>query len=396
MYVGSKERKFTFRYLRKNNLCPIKYLKICGETGEQVEFKDLVKGYEYQKGKFGICRKEQKLKLKIMKTKININNLPKSKFPSEVKPMFAKLVSEPFDREGWLFEIKWDGYRAISYIQNQNVTLCSRNNKPFENFPEIIESLKLLPFDAVLDGEIVALDKNGKADFQLLQNYLRTGKGILVYYVFDVLFFKDFDLMNFPLVERKKFLKEILPDLPNLRISEHIEKQGRALFETMKKNGIEGIMAKKIPSPYRPGERTGDWLKIKTHNEQEAVIVGFTKPRGSRKKIGSLVLGIYDDDGNLVNIGNVGSGFDEKMLASLYEELKKYQVAKSPLVSEPKLGVPVTWVRPELVCQVKFVEWTADGHLRQPVFLGLREDKKPKEVKWERAEKNFRQAEKEN
>ena len=300
--------------------------------------------------------------------------------------MLATLVREPFDRVGWLFEIKWDGYRALAELRGGRVTLYSRNLKSLnQRFAPVVNSLKKLPFNALLDGEIVTVDDNGRADFQLLQNYIRTGKGKLVYYVFDILHFRDRDLMQLPLRIRKDILSQVLPSrppLPHIRISEHVQDNGISLFKAVSENNIEGIVAKNGAGLYYPGERVSEWLKVKTTMQQEAVIGGFTAPRGDRKSFGALLLGVYVG-GSLVYIGLAGSGFSNERLKEIRARLDPIATGKSPFKTEPKIPINVIWVEPKLVCEVRFSEWTAEGLMRHPVFIGLREDKDPRSVRRE-------------
>ena len=313
----------------------------------------------------------------------------KTDMPPKISPMLATLIEKPFDREGWFFEIKWDGYRAISEVIKNNVRLYSRNGNVLnDKFPEIVHPLEKLSFDAVLDGEIVALDNEGRASFQLLQNHLRTGEGLLAYYVFDVLYLNGHDLRNIPLRRRKHILSQMLPDLPNIRVSEFIEEKGISFFRAVQENGVEGIMAKNGASTYQSGARSREWLKIKNTLSQEAVIGGFTAPRGGRKHLGSLLLGVYDGR-DLVYIGRSGGGFAEDELSRMHAKLKLLITETSPFPSPPKTDTPATWVKPELVCEVRFSEWTDEGLMRHPVFLGLREDIPPFDVKRETPEKEI-------
>ena len=294
-------------------------------------------------------------------------------------PMLATLIDKPFDDKEWIFEIKWDGYRALAE-KGKEVHLVSRNQKLFKQFPGINEELKKIPGTWIIDGEVVVLDKKGRSDFQLLQNYQRRKVRHPVYYVFDILSYQGRDLRHLTLVERRKILKELLKQvrLKSVRFSKSIEGKGKAFFSQAKKKGLEGIMAKKKESLYR-SVRTREWLKIKTGMRQEVVIGGFTKPQGSRAYLGALLVGVYKK-GKLVYAGHVGGGFNREGLKEMYEKLKKITVSKSPFAIEPHPNTPVTWVRPKLVCEVKFAEWTEDGMLRQPVFIGIRVDKSPKQV----------------
>ena len=316
---------------------------------------------------------------------VNLTGAPKAPVPASIEPMKATLIDAPFDRDGWLFEIKWDGYRAIAEKSGDRVRLYSRNDKTMnEQFKPIVDALARLPFDGVLDGEIVVLDKSGRADFQLLQNYLRSGKGSLVYYVFDILYYMGHDLMGLPLARRKAVLRQVLPALPHLKLSDYVEEDGTGLFAAARQNGVEGIVAKDAKSPYRPGYRGREWLKVKATLTQEAVIGGFTRPRGGRKGFGSLVLGAYEDGRRLAYIGHSGGGFTEGQLEELHARLQGLTVRESPFAAPPPAsGTAVTWVEPRLVCEIEFSGWTDDGLMRQPVFLGLREDIDPADVRRE-------------
>jgi bifunctional non-homologous end joining protein LigD len=308
-----------------------------------------------------------------------ISGATKSKMPLFVKPMLAKTAKDPFNRENWIFEFKWDGYRVIARKQNK-IDLFSRNGKKFnETFFSIIESLEKIKQEFIFDGEVIAVDKSGKTDFQLLQNYFTARNGILIYYVFDLLFWEGIDFRDVQLKDRKSILARILPKLPNVRISEHIENEGEKLFESAKRNKFEGIIAKNLNSKYRAGFRSDDWLKIRAILTQEAIICGFTMPRGGRKKFGALILGVYDAQ-KLTYAGHVGTGFDDHMLDFLFSKLHPLVTIRSPFEKNPKTNMPVTWVKPEIVCQIKYTEWTKDGSMRHPVFLGIREDKNAKDV----------------
>ncbi len=311
---------------------------------------------------------------------VDLSDAPESPMPRDVKPMLATLVDEPFDREGWLFEVKWDGYRAIAEVRQGDVRLYSRNLQPFnDRFPSIMEALPKIGLEAILDGEVVIVDEKGVSQFQLLQNYLRTRSGTLVYYVFDLLYLEGHDLRKLPLLRRKDILHTVLPDLPTIKLSDHVMDQGESLFRAAREQGLEGIVAKKGDSPYRSGERTREWLKVRTQLRQEFVIGGWTEPRGSRTGFGALVLGVYDGD-DLVYVGHAGSGLDEKSLVAIHSKLKALERPESPFKTKPKTNMPAHWVEPELVCEVEFSEWTGDGLLRKPVIVGLREDKPPREV----------------
>ncbi len=310
-----------------------------------------------------------------------------SRMPRNVKPMLATLVKEPFNDPNWLFEVKWDGYRAITELSRQKALMYSRNAQPFnELFAPIVEEVEKFQFDAVLDGEVVVLDEKGKSSFQLLQNYQNTGTGRLVYYVFDLLYYNGRGLTSLPLVQRKNILKNILPESESVKYSDHVEENGIEFFSLAKKQTLEGVIAKNSQSEYKIGRRSSDWLKIKTHQRQEAVIAGFTEPRGSRKKFGALVLGVYKGK-DLVYIGHTGGGFNEKNLKTVYERLVPLITKDSPFKVKPKTNAPVTWVKPKLLAEISFSEWTSDGHMRQPIFQGLREDKQAREAVQENPKK---------
>lgn len=304
----------------------------------------------------------------------------KSAMPSHIKPMLAKLINKPFDKEGWLFEIKWDGYRIIAYINGKKTKLISRNGKDYTQvFAPVYDELSKLKFRGVVDGEMVAVNKEGRSEFQLLQKYQKTGAGVLMYYAFDLLWLDNHDLQELSLTQRKKILAEKLPPLTHVHISDHILQEGKQFFKAAKQHNLEGIMAKRMASHYLAGQRSSDWLKIKTKKRQEAIIVGYTAPRGSRKSFGALVLGIYEKH-QLKYIGHTGSGFNDQSLPDLKKRLDKLIQPKSPFSIPPKTNAAVTWVKPQLVCEIAFGEWTEDGIMRQPIFVGLREDKLARSV----------------
>lgn len=329
-------------------------------------------------------------KLSNLKNNKNISKKEKSQekedMPKNIEPMLAHLAETSFDSQDWLFEIKWDGFRAISEIRGEEVKLYSRNFKSFnERFPIIVEALQKLNIQAIFDGEIVILTKEGKSDFQALQNYQTEMEERLRYIIFDLLYYDGVDLRTHKLLERKQILKKILADHEDsiLLFGDHILNQGKRLLSEAKKENIEGIIAKKIQSPYQ-STRSRDWLKIKTHQRQEAVICGFTSAQGSRQQFGALILGVYEKD-KLTYVGRVGGGFNRESLSRVMEHLKPLITQKSPFEVIPKINVPVFWVKPKLMCEVSFAEWTKEGYMRQPIFMGLRFDKKSKEVKHEEA-----------
>jgi bifunctional non-homologous end joining protein LigD len=315
------------------------------------------------------------------KARINLRDIPRGPMPTGVTPMLASPVREPFDRAGWVFEVKWDGYRAIAQVIDGEVDLYSRRGLSFvKRYPAVTTALAQLGHDAVLDGEVVVVDDQGKSQFQLLQDYGNSRNGNLIYYVFDLLYLDGHDLTRIPLVRRKQILAQLVQHLPNVRVSEHVETQGKAFFQVVADRQLEGIVAKDGQSAYRPGVRGPFWLKIKAHRRQEAVIGGFTKPTGERRHFGSLVLGVYED-GELVYIGHVGSGFSDATLETLHAELEKRVQKTCPFKTRPKTNSPARWIAPDLVCEVSFDVWTKDRIMRHPVFLGLRDDVPPADVR---------------
>lgn len=300
----------------------------------------------------------------------------------DLRPMLATLIDEPFDDPAWVFETKWDGFRMIAEIQNGSATLYSRNGKILsERYMPVAQALEKIPLDCVIDGELVALDEHGRSRFQLLQNALRQ-KSNLRYYVFDCLFAGGKDVRKLPLLDRKEILQKLLPKSGLVQLSVHRPEYGTQYFKQAKKEGQEGIIAKRADSTYQSGVRSRDWMKIKAVFEQEAVIVGFTEPRRSRAYFGSLALAVRAD-GKWKYVGHVGTGFDTPTLRDLYRKLSPLKSAKL-FPKKTKYNSTTTWVKPKYVAEVKFTEWTANDEMRHPVYLGLREDKKPEDVTMEK------------
>jgi bifunctional non-homologous end joining protein LigD len=304
------------------------------------------------------------------------------KLTSFVKPMMATLTEQPaFNDPDWLFEIKWDGYRAIAETGGKEIKLYSRNGLTFDKaYPKVFEALSVIKRKAILDGEIVVFDETGRPSFQKLQNYQNRQQYSIQYYVFDCLECDGKSLEKLPLIERKELLREILPESAVIRFCDHVEDEGKVLFRELVKMNLEGMIAKRKSSKYLEGKRTTDWLKIKNIKTQEAIIVGFTDPKGSRSYFGSLLLAV-NKRGKLVSIGGVGTGFTDKSLKELHTKLKKHIRKTSPLDVPIKDTGDITWVDPVLVCNIKFTEITDDGSIRHPVFQGLRVDKSPDEVR---------------
>lgn len=319
-----------------------------------------------------------KKKVKIVDEKENSGNTT----PEFIEPMLAETAKKPFINADWLFEIKYDGYRTIAVVDKENVKLFSRNKLSFTaNFKAIAEALKNVGHNVVLDGEVVIEDETGRSDFQLLQNYQKSGKGTLKYYVFDILNLDGNDTRSLTLVERKELLKLLITPLKlsNVIYSEHVLEKGESFFENAIKHNYEGVMAKAANSPYRSGKRSHEWLKIKITRQEEAIIVGITEPKGARNYFGALLLAQYEGK-SLKYIGNCGTGFDEKTLKDLYGRFKASFTDKPAFTKKINLKSKVQWMKPKFVCQVKFTEWTESKHMRHPVFIGLRTDKKPEDV----------------
>jgi len=329
---------------------------------------------------------------KELKSRALLANGTSAKMPTGIKPMLATLVNQPFDDPDWTYEVKWDGYRAIAYIQKGSAAISSRNNKSFaQKYYPITEALSKFSFEAVLDGEIVVIGKEGKANFGALQNWRSEADGDLVYYVFDLLFYNGKDIMALPLSERQAILKEILPAGDDrIRPSQTFQTGGLEFFAAAKKMGLEGIMAKRSGSIYSPDSRNKEWLKIKANLRQEVVIGGFTKNDGSSKQFSSLLLGVYEN-GKFLYVGKVGTGFSDKLQKQMMLQFTPLITSKIPFASEPDINKPsrfrpnpphatAIWLKPSLVCEVSFAEVTSDGVFRHPSFEGMRTDKKASDV----------------
>jgi bifunctional non-homologous end joining protein LigD len=342
-----------------------------GRTKEEIEQgKDAVWSSRREEGQGGL---------------INLANAEKGPMPKSLEPMKAQLVEKPFDDERWLFEVKWDGIRLVSFIDDGKVRLQTRAGRTVDDeYPQLQAISRLVnAHQAILDGEIVALDEEGRPSFQLLQNRGKE-EHPMQYVVFDIVYFDGQRLFKVPLEDRKRLLRDIVRDSGVLKYSDHVLGQGTAFFKAAQQKRLEGIVAKLRESTYQPGVRSSAWLKIKAVLQQEVVIGGFTEPRASRKYFGALLVGVYED-GKLVYTGHVGGGFDERTLADLHKLMKPLIVKQPPFSGTPPRGnEKPTWVKPVLVAEVKFAEWTRDGVMRQPVFMGLRDDVDPREVRRER------------
>jgi bifunctional non-homologous end joining protein LigD len=329
-----------------------------------------------------------------------VNALPgaeKRPMPTAIHPMLATSAAKAFDDPDWLFEIKWDGYRAVVFIEDGRVRLVSRNqNDLTAQFSELKSLPQFVKVQrAILDGEIVALDDEGRPSFSLMQQ--RTGfqpgkrrqprrEGVpVIYYAFDLLYLDGLDLRRTALDERKRLLQEKIVAGGGIQFSDHYAEKGRDLFEAAKRRGLEGIVAKKRSSAYEE-KRSTNWLKIKITQRQECVIGGYTDPEGSREYFGALVLGLYDQRGRLIHVGQAGTGFDQKTLKEIFAGLQSLKTKQNPFYGEIGGLRKVQFVRPELVAEIKFAEWThetAEGgmKLRAPVFMGLRFDKPAEECR---------------
>ena len=312
-------------------------------------------------------------------------------FPAKVSPMLATLVDKPFDEAGWIYEVKWDGYRALALINGKCVELKSRNDKSFDaKFYPVHKAVSAWGIKAVVDGEIIVTNEQGISDFGALQNWRSEADGELLFYVFDLTWLNGKDLSQLPLYQRRDMLRGLVPKSGIIRFSENFGESGTAFFEIAKKMGLEGIIAKKADSAYAYGVRSKEWLKIKANKRQEMVIGGFTRNDDSTKQFSSLLVGVFDQ-GELVYTGKVGTGFNT---ATQKEMLKKFQpliVKKSPFTELPDINKPsrfnphpahatATWLKPQLVCEVSFTEMTSDGVMRHPSFEGMRIDKKSTDV----------------
>jgi bifunctional non-homologous end joining protein LigD len=324
-----------------------------------------------------------------------ISGLSKAK-PNFIEPMKPRLVETPPTAGDWLYELKFDGIRAIAIKSGEKVNLLSRNkNELRARFPEIAEAVKKVSIhECVIDGEVVALDEEGRSSFQLLQAHEMEGrKAPICYYVFDLMQLEGRSLIRLPLTQRKEILAKICETVGDpIRFSGEIGSNASKLLAEVKRRGLEGIVGKLRDSVYEPGRRSGAWIKLKCGNEQEFVIGGYTPPGGSRKYFGAILVGYYKDK-KLLFAGKVGSGFTGKTLSILYKKFQKEARADCPFADlpskqggewvqgiTPSMMKKMHWVNPVFVAQIKFAEWTRDGKLRQPVFLGLREDKNPRDV----------------
>ena len=302
--------------------------------------------------------------------------------PRSIEPMLATLVAKPFHKDGWVYEEKYDGDRLLAYKKDDRVRLLSRNGKDHtRRYPRIAAAvMRLAPVSLVLDGEVVVFDRKRVSHFQLLQR----GEGEPVYEVFDCLYHDGQNLRAKPLSERRRILERVVPSAEGVvALSQRLAADGLEAFAIAKRRGYEGIVAKNLSAPYTSGRST-QWLKVKVHREDEFLIVGYTAPEGSREYFGALLLGAYDAR-QLHYVGKVGTGFDRETLAALHRKFQPLVRRTTPLVDPPKGERKVTYLSPKLIAQIAYEEWTSDRRLRQPVYLGLRDDKRPSDVTLEEA-----------
>ena len=313
--------------------------------------------------------------------------------PKSPRPMLATLVKEAPGGEDWIHELKLDGYRILGRVDRGAVSLITRNGKDWiDRYPPVAAALSgWSSVRALLDGEVVVLLPDGRTSFQALQSLGGgIGEGTLVYYVFDLLHLEGRDLTGLPVLERKALLRELLDrfgagEEARVRFSDHVRGRGREFHDRACQHELEGIISKRVQSRYTEGRRSPDWLKVKCSHRQELIIVGYTEPSGSRSGFGALLLGHFQDD-ELIYAGRVGTGFTAASITALMARLLPLETKRSPLSGKPDVGsrTPVHWVKPELVAEVEFTEWTGDGVLRHPSFQGLREDRAPESVVRER------------
>ncbi|MFC3562947.1 DNA ligase D [Pedobacter jamesrossensis] len=361
---------------------------------EKTSKKIWTSGKEKKTKENKVVKKKTKVKdedLKIDVEKV-LKTATKSSILKNIKPMLATLVDTPFDDADWQYEVKWDGYRALAFLNKGSVELLSRNNKSFnDKFYPIVNIFKSFKLDAIFDGEVLVLNTKGLSDFGRLQNWRSEADGELVFYVFDILWYKGKDLTSLSLVRRQAILNMVLPtDDDRIRISKVFNASGIDFFAAAERMGLEGIMAKRKESAYTLNSRSKEWLKIKVNKRQEVIIVGFTKNKDTSKSFSSLILAVYKDD-VLTFVGKVGTGFSDASQRDMIKAFKSYIVEKSPFKVTPDVNKPsrfqanqpdaeIIWMKPELVCEVAFTEITADGVFRHPSFQGMREDKNAKDV----------------
>lgn len=336
-----------------------------------------------------------KAKPKTLSEKAVLKKTEKTEFYTKLKPMLATLVTKPIDDEDWLYEIKWDGYRAVAFMNDNVLELKSRNDKLFtEKFYPVTKALKDWGINAIVDGEVVVVNDKGIANFGALQNWRSEADGELLYYVFDLIWYNGYDLKELPLTERRALLAKLIPDKSIIQMSKDFDTSGTDFLAVAKKIGLEGIMAKKKDSLYETGNRTQNWLKIKANKRQEVVIGGYTINDDTNRPFSALLVGVFDKK-KFIYTGKIGTGFDTKTQKELIAKFKLLEVEKPQFSAEPDVNKPsrfrpnppkakAYWLKPALICEVSFTEMTADGVMRHPSFEGMRKDKTAKEVVLER------------
>jgi bifunctional non-homologous end joining protein LigD len=362
------------------------------KTTEDIE---VTEAREKTASRSGKKRKRKSSSVSSVPSVVNIPGAVKQPMPSVIHPMLATLVDKPFDDDEWLFEIKWDGYRAVAFLDEGKVRLVSRNlNDLTGEYPELRDLAEYVRARrAILDGEVVALDEQGRASFSLMQQ--RSGfrgpgrRGArnpaipILYYAFDLLYLDGYSLLKVELEKRKELLAGIVAASNVLRYSDHYVGRGTAMYSAAAEKGLEGIIAKRRRSCYLQ-KRSREWLKMKITQRQECVIGGYTDPKGSREHFGSVILGLYDEQGRLIHVGQAGSGFTQETHADMWRRLEKLKTSRSPFHGRVQTGRGMHWVKPELVAEIEFTEWTHETDsgglkMRAPVYEGLRFDKPPRE-----------------
>jgi bifunctional non-homologous end joining protein LigD len=369
-------------------------------TNDELEYNGTKrKRIHSQETKQRISSEESHTKKHLKNDYLNYEN-QQQPFPTIVKPMLGTLVDHPFDSNDWVFEIKWDGVRAILFFnrERQIYELRSRNDKSItRRYPELQSSLEAAitcKESIIIDGEIVVLDEKGYPNFQSHQRRMNIDSLIDIdalsnqipatYYIFDILYLDGKNLQNLSFLDRRQTLSDAVIPNERVRISDFVEEKGTEMYKTIKKMNLEGIMAKRKTSKYLQGRRSAEWLKIKNIKTQDCIVIGYTRGEGNRQDyFGSLLLAMYNEKGEAVFVGHTGSGFDFKLLDKIYQRLKNMKIDTSPIKYVPYTNNETFWVRPELVAEVKFHGWTNERIMRAPIFLRLREDKSPDECRIE-------------
>jgi bifunctional non-homologous end joining protein LigD len=355
------------------------------ELGTLNEDRSVLSGRTLEEIKDGVKVKDPDIQLPDLE---RLEGSHRTEFPGFLPPMLANLTDKPFSNSAWVFEPKLDGYRIITGIKNDKVTLWSRRGlNVTEKYAPLVQPLSGQPVsEAILDGEMVALDSNGKVSFEAMQQYLQNvrqkDRTPLIYYVFDVLYLDGYNLTGINLEKRKYILQSVLREGAGIRLVEYFETDGKTVYDAAISNGLEGIMAKRKDSDYQVGRRSNDWLKVKAIQEGDFIIGGYTAGEGNREgTLGALLLGYLGENNDLIYAGHVGSGFNNRNLPEIKQRLDRLKTKKCPFSKVPETNALATWVHPELVAEIKYSQWTRDGRLRAPVFLRIREDKPATEVR---------------